>query len=87
MIPDHLPGVERGPMHSDEETFRGTMLARDLDGGPHTVIVMRRGLGKNARVWVTLNGSWKTTIQMTDSEAIKLAALLTEAQESVGRIP
>lgn len=67
-------------MHSDEEAFRGSMLARDLDGGSHTVIVMRRGLGTTARVWLTVNGAWKTTLQMTDPEAAQLGALLTQAQ-------
>ncbi|MGH3533506.1 MAG: hypothetical protein ACRDQG_02180 [Pseudonocardiaceae bacterium] len=67
-------------MHSDEETFRSTLQARDIDGEPHTVIVMRRGFGRNARVWLTVNGAWKTTLQMTDPEATRLAGLLTEAQ-------
>lgn len=67
-------------MHSDEETYRGTLQARNVDGEPHTAIVMRRGLGKNARVWLTLNGALKTTLLMTDPEAARLAELLTEAQ-------
>lgn len=69
-----------GATHSEDESFRGTMQAHDLDGTPHTVIIMRRGLSRNARVWLTLNGSWRTTLQMTDAEAAQLAALLTEAQ-------
>ena len=67
-------------MHSDEETFRGTVQARNTDGGRHTVIVMRRGRGRDARVWLTLNGAWKTTVCMTDEEAAQLAELLTKAQ-------
>jgi hypothetical protein len=67
-------------MHSDEESYRGTLQVRDIDGGPHTVIVMRRGLGKKAQVWLTMNGAWKTSLQMTDPEAARLAELLTEAQ-------
>jgi hypothetical protein len=55
-------------MHSDEETFRGTVL------------VLRRGHGRDARVWLTLNGAWKTTLRMTDTEAALLADLLTEAR-------
>lgn len=77
---DHQVSRDVAPMHSEEETFRATMRARDLDGASHTVIVTRRGLGKNARVWLTLNGAWKTTLQMTDPEAGQLASLLTEAQ-------
>lgn len=72
-----------GAMCSGEEVFRETMRARDLDGGPHTVIVIRRGLGSKARVWLTLNGAWKTTIQMTDPEAAQLAELLSKAQRKV----
>ncbi|MDQ3150772.1 MAG: hypothetical protein M3R63_03305 [Actinomycetota bacterium] len=71
-------------MHPDEESYRGTLQARNVDGEPHTVIVMRRGLGKNARVWLTLNGAWRTTLRMTDAEAARLIELLTEAQ-SAGR--
>ncbi|MCA1702970.1 MAG: hypothetical protein LC808_06745 [Actinobacteria bacterium] len=67
-------------MHSEEESYRGTLQARDVDGGPHTMIIMRRGHGRNARVWLTVNGAWKTTLQMTDTEAARLAELLTEAQ-------
>ncbi|MGH4008926.1 MAG: hypothetical protein ACRDTH_12355 [Pseudonocardiaceae bacterium] len=67
-------------MHSEDESYRRTLRARNVDGEPHTVIVMRRGLGRNARVWLTMNGAWKTTLQMTDPEAARLAELLTEAQ-------
>lgn len=68
-------------MHSEDETFRATMRARNADGEPHTLIVLRRGLGRNGRVWLTLNGAWKTTIQMTNPEAAHLAELLTQAQQ------
>jgi hypothetical protein len=66
-------------MHTDE-TYRATLQARTVDGEPHTVIVLRRGLGRNARVWLTLNGAWKTTLRMTDAEAARLVELLTKAQ-------
>ena len=71
-------------MHSEEESFRGTLQARTVDGQAHTVIVMRRGFGNQARVWLTLNGALKTTIQMTDPEAAQLAELLTTAQHDHG---
>jgi hypothetical protein len=67
-------------MHSDEETYHGTLHVRNVDGEPHTLIVVRRGLGRNACVWLTLNGAWNTTLQMTDLEAARLATLLTQAQ-------
>ncbi len=70
-------------MHSEDEAFRGTMRASDLDGAPHTIIVTRRRVRGKAYVWLTLNGAWKTTLQMTDPEAARLTELLTQAQEAV----
>lgn len=67
-------------MHSEEETFRATLQTRTLDGEPHTVIVLRRISGGQWRVWLTLNGAWKTTLNLTDSEAAQLAELLIQAQ-------
>jgi hypothetical protein len=69
-------------MHSEEESYRETLRARNIDGEPHTVIVKRRVHGRNARVWLTMDGAWKTTLQMTDPEAARLAEMLTEAQGS-----
>ncbi len=74
-------------MHSDEESYRGTLRARNVDGEPHTVIVMRRGLGRNARVWLTVNGALKTTLQMTGAEAARLVELLTEARQADRLMP
>lgn len=67
-------------MHSEEESFRGTLQARTVDGEPHTVIVMRRSHGNQGRIWLTLNGALKTTAVMTDPEAVQLVELLTTAQ-------
>ncbi|HEU0089923.1 MAG TPA: hypothetical protein VFQ77_20120 [Pseudonocardiaceae bacterium] len=67
-------------MHSEEESFRGTIKVRNPEGEPHTVIVMRRGMGSNAQVWVTLNGAWKTTLCMSDPEVAQLIELITRAQ-------
>jgi hypothetical protein len=72
-------------MHSHEETFRGTVQVRSLNGEPHTVVVLRRGLGGNARVWLTLNGAWKTTVSMADPEVSQLCELLTKAQQARAR--
>ncbi|HEX2300631.1 MAG TPA: hypothetical protein VHH34_19355 [Pseudonocardiaceae bacterium] len=66
-------------MHSEEEAYRGTMTARTADGEPHTLIVTRRHAGPPARVWLTLNGAWKTTVQLTDTETAQLTELLTRA--------
>lgn len=66
-------------MHSEDEAYRGTMTARTTDGKPHTLIVTRRHTGDLSRVWLTLNGAWRTTVQLTDPEALQLTDLLTRA--------
>lgn len=71
-------------MHSDEESYRGTVQASTVEGEPHTAIVLRKGLGRNARVWLTLNGARKTTLRMTDAEVGRLIGLLTEARQGTG---
>ena len=71
-------------MHSEEEFYRETLLASTVEGEPQTAIVLRRGLGRNARVWLTLNGARKTTLRMTDAEARRLVELLTEARQGTG---
>lgn len=72
-------------MHSDEEVFCGTVRARDLNGEPHTLIVLRRDLGGRARVWLTLNGAWKTTVCMTEPEVTALCELSTKAKHAGAR--
>ncbi len=63
-----------------DETFRGTMRGCTPEGDRATVIVLRRGLGSSARVWLTFNGAIKTTVVMTDPEAGELVGLLGDAQ-------
>jgi hypothetical protein len=72
-------------MDTEEETFRGTVRARGLNGEPHTLIVPRRYLDGRAWVWLTLNGAWKTTVCMTDPEMRALCELLTKAQHAGAR--
>ncbi|MGH8571972.1 MAG: hypothetical protein ACREX8_05270 [Gammaproteobacteria bacterium] len=67
-------------MPSEEETYRATLQVRTPDGQPHTLIVTRRNTRRPARVWLTLNGAWKTTVHLTDPEAAQLAEQLTQAQ-------
>jgi hypothetical protein len=64
---------------TSDETFRGTMRGRTLDGEPNTVIVTRQGLGSAGRVWLTFNGAIKTTVVMTNPETVQLCELLTKA--------
>lgn len=66
-------------MTNPEETFRGTMRGRTPDGDFTTVIVTRKGLGRDGRAWLTFNGAIKTTVVMTEQEAGQLVGLLTEA--------
>lgn len=58
-------------MHSPEEMFRGTVRVRSLNG--------------DARVWLTVNGVWKTTVSMVDAEVAQLCELLTKAQQASAR--
>jgi hypothetical protein len=69
-------------MHTEEETFRGIVRARDLNGESRTLIVLRRELGERARVWLAWNGAWKTTVYLTDPEVRALRELLTKAQHA-----
>lgn len=73
-------------MHSDEESYRRTLRVSTVEGEPQTAIVMRRGLGKRARVWLTLNGALKTTLVMTDAEVGRLAELLIEARQGAADV-
>lgn len=65
-----------------DETFRGTMRGRTPEGDFTTVIVLRRGLGSSARVWLTFNGAIKTTVVMTEPETEELVGLLGDAQRA-----
>lgn len=63
-----------------EETFRATLRARTPDREFTTLIVLRRGLGHAARVWLTFDGAVKTTVVLTDAETRQLVGLLDDAQ-------
>ncbi|MGH3906849.1 MAG: hypothetical protein ACRDTE_22105 [Pseudonocardiaceae bacterium] len=68
------------PRPASDETYRGTMQGRDPDGHPATVIITRKGLGRAGRVRLTLNGSLRTTMVMTDEEAGRLIEVIDEAR-------
>jgi hypothetical protein len=59
----------------EDERFRGTLRARAPDGGPHTLIVLRRA----GRVWCVLAGAEKLSAVMTDDETEQLIDLLRKA--------
>ena len=65
-----------------DETFRATMRGRTPEGDLATVIVMRRGLGSSARVWLTFSGAIKTTVVMTSPETEELVGLFNDAQRA-----
>lgn len=67
-------------MSTQDETFRATLRARTPEGDATTLIVLRRGLGRGGRVWVTFDGAVKTTAVMTDPETAHLVGLLGDAQ-------
>lgn len=64
---------------SPDETFRATLRARTPEGDLTTLIVLRRGLGRAGRVWLTFDGAIRTTAVLTDEEAARLAGLVREA--------
>lgn len=63
-------------LHSEQETFRGTLAARTPGNELTTLIVMRR----KQNVWLTFDGAVKTTVAMTDPETTQLVGLLQAAQ-------
>ncbi len=65
-----------------DEMFRGTIRGRTPEGDLATVIVLRRGLGSSARVWLTFSGAIKTTVVMTGPETEELVGLLSDAQRA-----
>jgi len=56
-------------LHSEKESYRAVLALRTPEGETATVIVMRRGRGRDGRVWLTFNGALKTTVTMDDREA------------------
>lgn len=62
-----------------DETFRATLRVRNPDREPATLIVIRRGLGRTAHVWLTFDGGWKSTAVMDQRETTQLVDLLSAA--------
>lgn len=66
-------------MTARDETYRATVQARIPDEETTTLIVTRQGRGHAGRVWLTLMGSIRTTVVLTDTEVAGLIATLTAA--------
>lgn len=64
-------------LHSEQETFRGTMAARTPENERTTLIVLRR----KQSVWLTFDGAIRTTATMTGPETTRLVELLHAAQQ------
>lgn len=63
-----------------DETFREALRVRTPEGDFTTLIILRRGLGRAGRVWLTFDGAIRTTAVLTDGEAASLAGLLGDAR-------
>lgn len=62
-----------------DETFRATLQARTPDGELTTLIVTRRGLGRESRTWLTFDGAIRTTAVLTDQKTTQLREQLGQA--------
>jgi hypothetical protein len=67
-------------LHSELESYRGTIQLRNPDGAHATLIVLRRGSGKNGRVWLTFDGAIRTTVTMDNRESEEVAGMIKAAQ-------
>ena len=64
------------------ETFREVMHVQDPGGDTQTLIVTRRGTGKNAAVWLSLAGTTSTTAVLVGEAGDKVADMITRAKQT-----
>ena len=67
-------------LHSERECYRATIRVRTPDGAPATLIVLRRGRGRDGRVWLTFDGAITTTVTMNDQESAEITGMIKAAQ-------
>ncbi len=67
-------------LHSERERYRSTIQLRNPEGEPATLIVLRRGRGRDGRVWITFDGAIKTTLTMHDQESDEVINMIKAAQ-------
>lgn len=72
---------------TQDETYRATMQARTPDNAITTVIVTRRGAGRNGRVWITTGATMLSTVVLTDDQADQLTGLVTAARALPRELP
>ncbi|MGA9694607.1 MAG: hypothetical protein WBR33_24820, partial [Pseudonocardiaceae bacterium] len=59
-----------------DETYRATMRVQTPEDGPSTLIITRQGLGRSARIWLTLEGSIRSTVVLDDQQVNQLTSKL-----------
>lgn len=64
-----------------DESYRAVLDARTPEHGLCSLLVLRRGYGGGARVWVSLHGGIQATAVLDRDEVVRLRALLDEAAE------
>lgn len=69
-------------LHSERERYRSTIQLRTPDGAPATLIVLRRGHGRDGRVWITFDGALKTTLSMNDRKSDEVIGMIKGAQRA-----
>lgn len=67
-------------LHSERERYRAAIQLRTPDGELSTLIVLRRGSGRDGRVWLTFDGAIKTTVTMDNTEAEEVADMVKAAR-------
>jgi len=70
-------------MSTPDETYRATIQVRTPENEKVTLIVTRQGLGRAARMWLTLDGSIRTTAVLDDQQVNDLIRRLR--REAVSR--
>lgn len=65
-----------------DETYRAALPVHDVDGHRSTLLVLRRGLGPRARVWLCLHSGIAETAVLDRAMVAQLRALLDEAAGS-----
>ncbi|MGH3769305.1 MAG: hypothetical protein ACRDS0_02140 [Pseudonocardiaceae bacterium] len=63
-------------MSTPEETYRATMRVQTPEDGPATLIITRQGVGRAARMWLTLDGSIRATAVLDAQDVDQLASKL-----------
>ena len=77
-------------MSTPDETYRTTMCVQTPEDGPATLIITRQGLGRDARVWLTMNGSIRATAVLDNQQVSQLTSKLrteagTDERRAAGR--